>query len=315
MSYRGRLAPTPTGYLHLGHAATFYTAFGRARSVGGQLLLRIEDLDPRRCRSEYVTAAMDDLAWLGIDWHGKPLFQSRRRDAYLAAWKRLRDGGWIYPCRRSRRDVAGAAVAPHAEEPVFPAAWRRNVQEALDYDAPRGQESGRRQPLGRNVQEALDYDAPAGVNWRFRVPDGEIVSFVDGRCGPLALRAGVDFGDFVVWNRDDVPAYELAVVVDDLAMGITEIVRGEDLLTSTARQILLARALGSSLPVTYHTPLLVDSEGRRLAKRSGGSSLRELRAAGKSAAEVLELTMARTVRGPHAWPAVFAPSAGGSDPK
>lgn len=291
MSYCGRLAPTPTGYLHLGHAATFYTAFGRARSVGGQLLLRIEDLDPQRCRSEYVVAAMEDLAWLGIDWHGEPVFQSRRRDAYLAAWKRLRDGGWIYPCRRSRRDVAGAAAAPHAEEPVFPAAWRCDVR------------------------EALDYDAPAGVNWRFRVPDGEIVRFVDGRCGPLARRAGVDFGDFVVWNRDDVPAYELAVVVDDLAMGITEIVRGEDLLTSTARQILLAKALGGSFPATYHTPLLVDSEGRRLAKRSGGSSLHELRAAGKSVAEVLELAAARTVRGPHAGPAVSAPCAGGSDPK
>lgn len=251
--YRGRIAPTPTGYLHAGHAATFRTAWQRAVDAGGEILLRIEDLDPRRCKPEFAQAAMEDLRWLGMDWQEGPVYQSARRERYLAAWCSLRDRGLIYPCHRSRRDVASAALAPHGEEPVFPAAWRTDPAE------------------GRHTT------SPAGTNWRFRVPDGEWVCFDDGRCGRIEKRAGFDFGDFLVWNRDDIPAYELAVVVDDLADGITEIVRGEDLLTSTARQILLAKALGGTLPFTYHTALVLDSKGRRLAKRHASTPLRSLR--------------------------------------
>jgi glutamyl-tRNA synthetase len=263
--YRGRLAPTPTGRLHAGHAATFWTAYCRARAAGGTLVWRTEDLDPHRCRVEFDTAAQADLRWLGITWDEGPdcggpcgpYRQSERRPFYLAAWQALRDGGWIYPCRRSRREVGAQAVfAPHADEPVFPPEWRTPA------------ETGR------------DRTAPGGVNWRFRVPDGETVTFSDGAQGSVSRTALRDFGDFLVWNRDDIPAYELAVVVDDLAMGITEVVRGADLLTSTARQLLLYRALGRNPPQFFHTPLVCDDQGRRLAKRDAALSLATLRATG-----------------------------------
>jgi glutamyl-tRNA synthetase len=174
----------------------------------------------------------------------------------------LRDGGFIYPSERSRRDVELADAAPHEDggtERVFPPQWR----------PPHG--------TGREAT------APDGVNWRFRVPDGERVTFVDGRLGDRAYTAGVDFGDFVVWRRDGVPAYELAVVADDHAMRISEVVRGEDLLKSTARQLLLYRALGWVPPRWWHTPLVRDANGRRLAKRDGATSLRTLRETGVSA--------------------------------
>jgi len=262
--YTGRLAPTPTGHLHAGHARTFHRAWERARQAGGRLILRIEDLDPARCRAEFALAAINDLRWLGLDWDGEPVFQSARREAHLAAWRVLRDGGWIYPCRRSRREIAAAApFAPHGDEPLFPVAWRGDPA------------------------EAAGHERPDGWNWRFRVPAGEGIRFVDGALGPVERVAGRDFGDFLVWNRDNVPAYELAVVVDDLEMGVTEIVRGEDLLTSTARQILVARALGAALPATFHTPLVRDAGGRRLAKRDGALAISALRAAGWMPADVL----------------------------
>lgn len=271
--YRGRIAPTPTGRLHLGHAATFWQAFRRAREAGGTLIWRTEDLDPLRCRGEFAEAAMADLRWLGIDWQEGPdrggsrgpYVQSARREHYLAAWRQLRDGGWIYPCARSRREVSSVALAPHDEEPVFPVAWR-------DGSGP-----------------AAAWERPRGINWRFRVPDNVEIPFRDGRQGAVTRRALRDFGDFLVWNRDDIPAYELAVVVDDLAMEITEVVRGEDLLTSTARQILLYRALGRPAPAFFHCPLVRDAEGRRLAKRDAALSLHALRAQGRTPAEVLAL--------------------------
>ncbi len=259
----GRLAPTPTGFLHIGHAATFSVAHRRARERGGRLFLRIEDLDPQRCKKEFAQAAIEDLRWLGLDWDGGPVFQSARRELYLAAWKKLRDGGWIYPSTVSRREIP--SLAPHGEEPVFPIELRGETR------------------------EAAGFENPEGVNWRFRVPDGETVSFTDGNFGAVRKTALVDFGDFVVWNRDGVPAYELAVVVDDAAMGVTEVVRGADLLTSTARQILVHRALGSPPPAWFHCPLAVDAQGRRLAKRTAGLSIRELRSAGKSPGDVLEM--------------------------
>lgn len=262
MSYRGRIAPTPTGFLHLGHAATFSTAHRRAREADGEILLRIEDLDPQRCKPEFATAAMEDLKWLGLDWDGEPIFQSLRRAQYLAAWERLRDAGLIYPCRRSRKEIS--TLAPHSEEPVFPTEWRGDPH------------------------EAKEFSSPSGVNWRFRVPDGETIRFVDGNFGPIEKMAGRDFGDFLVWNRDDIPAYELAVVVDDILTAITEVVRGADLLTSTARQILLHRALGATPPDWFHCPLVCDAQGNRLAKRTGGLEIRTLRNQGLSPAEVLK---------------------------
>jgi glutamyl-tRNA synthetase len=260
--YHGRIAPTPTGLLHAGHAATFWIAHERARAVGGRVTLRIEDIDPQRCKPEFAEACIEDLAWLGVTWDKGPIFQSAQRDVFLGTWRRLRDGGFIYPSPHSRRDVEQAAQAPHDEEPIFPPEFR--------------------QP----VESALEWAEPAGVNWRFRVPDGETIVFRDGRCGEVARVAGRDFGDFVVWRRDDVPAYELAVVADDIAMGITEVVRGEDLLTSTARQLLLYRALGAEPPAFYHCPLVRDASGRRLAKRDAALGIRALREAGRTPDEV-----------------------------
>ena len=271
MPLRGRLAPTPTGLLHVGHARTF--ALAAARAAGAGLVMRIEDLDRSRCRAEFATAALDDLRWLGLEWtegpdvdgpHG-PYEQSRRAAWFLEVWRRLEAAGVIYPSPHSRRDVEEAATAPHApaggDEPVFPstlrpAAWART-------------------------------GAPGGVPWRFRVPDGRVIAFEDGRLGTVRRTAGVDFGDFVVWRRDDLAAYELAVVADDHAMEIEEVVRGEDLLTSTARQLLLYEALGWEPPRWFHAPLVVDVAGQRLAKRTGGLGIRELRVRGLTPAEVL----------------------------
>lgn len=235
----------------------------------GTLVLRNEDLDPYRSRTEFVKAMIEDLHWLGLEWQEgpdvggpyAPYSQSERRKWYLEAWKRLREQGNIYPCICSRKDLIQATQAPHEsdDEPVYPGTCRLR---------------------------ATDAEAPAGVNWRFRVPDGEVIQFKDLRQGPQEFIAGRDFGDFVVWRRDDVPAYQLAVVVDDAAMRITEIVRGTDLLRSTARQILLARALGISLPAYYHAPLVTDKDGVRLAKRNDALSLRALRMAGMKAEEL-----------------------------
>ena len=270
--YRGRIAPTPTGYLHLGHAATFWKAHERAHQFEGVTILRIDDLDPQRCRPSYAEAAMADLNWLGIEWHEGPAYQSQRRELYLNAWRNLRDAGHIYPCIRSRSDVARAALAPHEEDPIFPIEWRTPAEEGLGCLEPRG------------------------TNWRFRVPDGESIAFQDGHYGAITRTASRDFGDFLVWNRDDIPAYELAVVVDDLAMGITEVVRGADLLTSTVRQILIYRALNAQPPAFFHCPLLLDKDGRRLAKRNAALSLRALRAQGYSPEEVITQTKASLSR-------------------
>ncbi len=264
--YRGRIAPSPTGYLHLGHALTFRTAYQRAIDSGGKLILRVEDLDRDRCRPEFRNAIAGDLHWFGIQWDegpdagGKfaPYVQSERRAFYLAAWEKLREGGFIYPCSCSRRDVQDAIAAPHQgeEEPVYPGFCR---------------------PASGSVSNSKE---PGGIAWRFRVPEGENIRFDDARLGPQSAIAGADFGDFVIWRKDDIPAYQLAVVVDDAEMGITEVVRGEDLLTSTFRQLLLYRALGWKPPAFYHCPLILDESGRRLAKRSASLSLRALRESG-----------------------------------
>jgi len=270
--YRGRLAPSPTGLLHVGHARTFWIAAQRAVEKGGTLLLRNEDLDPQRCRAEFVSAMMEDLTWLGICWQEGPdcggpwgpYSQSERKTRYLEAWRRLRDRGVIYPCTCSRKDLAQAAVAPNAadDEPIYPGRCRSRT-------------------------DGGEFALPAGVNWRFRVPDGEQISFVDGHFGPQQFVAGHDFGDFVVRRRDDVPAYQLAVVADDAEMQISEVVRGADLLKSTARQILLYRALGWPAPAFYHCDLVLDDEGARLAKRHDALSIRHLRESGWTADEVI----------------------------
>jgi glutamyl/glutaminyl-tRNA synthetase len=280
MPYRGRITPTPTGLLHLGHARTFYTAFRRARDAGGTLILRNEDLDPQRCRAEFVEAMYEDLRWLGICWEESPdiggpfgpYTQSERRGFYLNVWRRLLEGGFLYPCTCSRKDLSRIAQAPHEgadsdEGPMYPGICRPT---AGTFDANR-------------------YAEPAGVNWRFHVPDGETIAFDDALCGPQRFTAGRDFGDFLVWRRDGVPAYQLAVVADDAAMGVTEVVRGADLLLSTARQILLYRALSLEPPRWCHCPLIVDEHGHRLAKRHDALSIRALRQQGKTPADILAI--------------------------
>jgi len=279
--YRGRLAPSPTGLLHVGHARTFWVAAQRAAERGGQLILRNEDLDPQRCRPEFVSAMMEDLRWLGIKWtegpdcggEFGPYVQSERRAWYLDAWRKLRDQGAIYPCTCSRKDVAQAAGAPNEgdDEPIYPGTCR---PDCVGPD------------LRSGHAERSSAACPAGVNWRFRVPDGAAIRFTDLRMGPQCMVAGRDFGDFIVWRRDDVPAYQLAVVVDDAAMRISEVVRGADLLKSTARQILLFRALGLPLPDYYHCDLVRDETGMRLAKRHDALSIRRLRELGWTAEEV-----------------------------
>ncbi len=272
-SYRGRLAPSPTGLLHLGHVRTF--AVARQRAARGELLLRIDDLDPHRSRAEYITHAIEDLEWLGFTWAGEPWFQSRRMAAYRTAWEQLVQAGYVYACRCSRRDLAEAAHAPHdpGDEPLYPGSCRPGWRP--------GEEAG---AADRAAWLAL---GPGGANWRFRVPEGELLRWVDGGFGPQAFTAGQHFGDFSLWRRDGVPAYQLAVVVDDAAMGITEVVRGADLLLSAARQLLLYRALALTPPRFFHCPLVLDEQGARLAKRTDALSVRALRAQGHSPAEVL----------------------------
>ena len=284
-SYRGRLAPSPTGYLHLGHARTFWAAHERARAAGGVLVLRDEDLDASRARAEFAAAMLEDLRWLGVSWQEgpdvggpfSPYRQSGRRALYLEAWARLASGGHVYPCVCSRRDIARAASAPHE--------GRAGARQAQD-DEPHYPGTCRPR-LGAATQAP---DAPAGLNWRFRVPDGEEVVFEDLKQGRQGFVTGRDFGDFVVWRRDDVPAYQLAVVVDDARMRITEVVRGADLLKSTARQTLLRRALGYPAPAYFHCDLVTDERGERLAKRHESLSLRALRAAGLTPEEVRALS-------------------------
>ena len=280
-SYRGRLAPSPTGLLHVGHARTFWIAARRAMENQGALILRNEDLDPQRSRAEFARAMIEDLRWLGIRWSEGPdcggaygaYSQSERRAHYLEAWRRLREGGFLYPCTCSRKDLAQSASAPNEadtdDEPVYPGTCR-------------------------NRRDTANFMEPAGVNWRFRVPKGEEVEFADLNLGRQRFVAGADFGDFLVWRRDDVPAYQLAVVVDDAAMRITEVVRGADLLKSTARQLLLTRALGYAglgyaAPDYFHCELVRDAAGVRLAKRHDALSIRHLRESGMTAEKVLEM--------------------------
>ncbi len=266
--YRGRLAPSPTGFLHLGHAKTFWAAQERAKKNSGDLVLRNEDLDRTRCKPEFAAAMLEDLHWFGFEWKEgpdvggpfAPYNQSERMRFYREALEKLRAGNFIYPCICSRKDIQAAASAPHAEddEPIYPGTCRPKS-------------GGMAAGVARHPSPSL----------RFRVQDGEAISFRDENLGEQKVIAGKHFGDFVVWRPDDVPAYQLACVVDDAAMQITEVVRGADLLVSTARQILLCRALGLRPPAFFHCELMRDDSGRRLAKRHDALSLKKLREQGK----------------------------------
>ena len=250
--------------------------------------MRIEDLDRERSKSLYVDAALEDMRWLGIRWHEGPerggpygpYLQSKRGGLYLEVWRKLLEAGAIYPCRCSRKDLQEALSAPHEgrevtdsldDEPVYPGTCRNRKGELPRLRDPRD----------------IWLPEPGKSNWRFRVPDGEVIEFNDENLGPQRFEAGRDFGDFLVWRKDGTPSYQLACVADDAMMRITEVVRGADLLKSTARQILLYRALGITPPAFYHCRLVLDHNGKRLAKRHDALSLRTLRKQGLTPLKIL----------------------------
>lgn len=269
-SPRGRYAPSPTGLIHAGNARTALAAWLSVRSRGGAFVWRLEDLDPPRVVPGMAAAAVEDLRWLGLDWDEgpdvggphAPYVQSQRSAFYEEAIDRLAAAGRLFPCRRSRRDLQTLASAPHGPEGTapYPAAFR---PESLDPDwLDRLRAAGRPDAALR----FLVHDRP--VEWTDRV------------YGPRAERVDRTVGDFVLKRRDGLWAYQLAVVVDDLLMGIDEVVRGADLLDSTARQIQLIEALGGKPPAYAHIPLVVNAQGDKLSKRDAGLTLRSLRESG-----------------------------------
>jgi glutamyl-tRNA synthetase len=229
-------------------------AWLHVRSRGGDLILRLEDLDASRCRPELAAGVLRDLAWLGLDWDGPVVYQSSRLEALSAAARSLRERGFAYPCVCSRADLQRAVSAPHQGdgEQRYPGTCKGRAASEID---------GRAHAL------------------RFRVPEGEM-EIVDGIAGVRRFDVASDVGDFIVQNRAGVPSYQLAVVVDDAAQGINEAFRGDDLLSSTPRQLLIARALELPEPRYFHVPLVLDGAGRRLAKRADDLSLERLRALG-----------------------------------
>jgi glutamyl-tRNA synthetase len=251
-----RLAPSPTGGLHVGHARTFLIAWLAARSVGGRVVLRIEDIDTSRVRPGATECAMADLRWLGLDWDAGPFLQSARTDLYREALAGLEREDLVYPCTCTRAEIARAASAPHADDegPTYPGTCAHH-----------------------SAAEADRLDRPFA--WRFRTPRGDVAwnDLVKGRTSLDPSRLG---GDFLLARSPFGPSYQLAVVVDDLAMGVTQVVRGDDLIPSTPRQILLARALGGAPPDYGHVPLVIGPDGHRLAKRDGSIKLATLRESG-----------------------------------
>jgi len=253
----GRLAPSPTGAQHVGNARTFLIAWLAARSVGGKVVLRLEDIDSPRVKPGAAEEAIADLHWLGLDWDEGPVIQTERVSHYEAALKRLQAKEAVYPCTCTRSDVERAASAPHAdhEGPVYPGTCAH-----------------------RQVRDATALTGQS-VAWRFRVP-ADITEFDDALHEHVAIDLARVGGDFVVWKSAGSPAYQLAVVVDDADHQVTQVVRGNDLIPSTPRQLLLYDALGLNAPGFAHVPLVVGPDGRRLAKRHGDTRLQALRAAG-----------------------------------
>ncbi len=264
-SYVGRLAPSPTGAQHVGNARTYLIAWLAARSRGGHVVLRIEDIDSPRVKAGAAEQAMDDLRWLGLDWDDGPVFQTQRLSLYEDALQQLQAKELVYPCTCSRKDVEQAASAPHAEHegPAYPGVCAH-----------------------RTVADAGRLDQPYA--WRFRI-GSHSPTFVDGCRGSTQINLNQIGGDFVVWKSSGTPAYQLAVVVDDANQGITEVIRGDDLIPSTPRQLLLYQALGMRPPHFTHVPLVVGPDGRRLAKRHGDTRLATLRAAGVEAETLVGL--------------------------
>ncbi|MCB9848604.1 MAG: tRNA glutamyl-Q(34) synthetase GluQRS [Phycisphaeraceae bacterium] len=262
-----RLAPSPTGALHLGNARTFLINWAMARQQGWRIVLRIEDLDTPRVKPETVAGTIDLLRWLGMDWDEGPYLQSEDLPRHLEAMRELAAGGHVFPSELTRRQIAEAASAPH------------------DGDGPSESRFGAelRPPV-----IPREFDDP-GTSWRF-ITEDVAIEFDDGFAGRRSVNPAQSVGDFVVWTKNGAPAYQLAVVVDDAAQGVSRIVRGDDLLDSTARQILLQRALGiSPRPRCWHLPLVLGPDGRRLAKRHGDTRLDHYRSRGVAPERVIGL--------------------------
>lgn len=248
-----RLAPSPTGALHLGNARTFLLNWAIALQRGWRIALRIDDLDGPRVKAGADRGALEDLRWLGLDWDGQPLYESADLSPYSAALARLSEAGAIYPCTCTRREIEQAQSAPHGDEHElrYPGTCRGKT--------------------GGDVQT---------VAWRVIVPD-EPIAFTDQLHGPQTVNVQQQVGDFIVATKASLPSYQLAVVIDDARQGVTDVVRGDDLLASTARQILLYRLLQiTPLPTYWHLPLVLGPDGRRLAKRHGDTRLAWYREAG-----------------------------------
>ncbi len=251
----GRFAPTPSGRMHLGNVFSALLAWLSARAAGGGILLRIEDLDTLRCTRENAELLRDDLRWLGLVWDEEQPPQSTRSAYYEEVLARLADAGEVYPCWCTRGDLKSAPNAPHASDghPIYPGTCRGLSA------AERAARARERPPL-----------------WRLRVPD-ETIRFTDGNYGPYEENLARGCGDFILRRADGVFAYQLAVVADDIAAGVTQVVRGRDLLSSTPRQLYLYRLLGAAPPAYYHVPLLTAPDGRRLSKRDDDLDMGPLR--------------------------------------
>lgn len=266
-----RLAPSPTGALHLGNARTFLANWLLARQNGWRIVLRIEDMDGPRIKRGAAQQLIEDLEWLGLNWDEGPFYQSQRRPSYDAAIDRLIKSRYAYPCVCSRKEVDAAASAPHAEDgsSVYSGTCRDKFP---DVEAAR---------TASGCEPAL----------RFAVPPARVVELDDTFAGHRRFDVARELGDFVIAKADGTPAYQLAVVVDDADMTVTDVVRGDDLLDSTPRQILLYEALGLTdrIPTYHHLPLIIGPDGRRLAKRHGDTRLSFYRDRGVPAARVVAL--------------------------
>ena len=262
----GRLAPSPTGLLHLGHARSFLLAWWQVRSAGGVLRMRMEDLDASRSRPEFESAALRDLEWLGLDWDGEVLRQSSRHAAYRSALEQLDGLGRLYACVCTRAEIERAVSAPHEGDGT-----RRYPGTCLGKFA------------SEDVARTSSSREPA---LRVRVEPGATL-VEDSVCGNRSFDVSSEVGDFPVRTRDGMPTYQLAVVVDDAAQGVTDVLRGDDLLSSAARQQLLYGWLDHPTPRWHHVPLVTDPNGQRLAKRTDALSLAALREAGVEPAELV----------------------------
>lgn len=267
-----RLAPSPTGALHLGNARTFVVNWILARTRGWRVLLRIEDLDGPRVKPQAIDQTLQTLEWLGLTWDQGPVIQSQDLEPHAAAMHALAQAALAYPCELTRGEISSAASAPHAADAAPPAVTRPSPLLPTVFDDRR-------------------------TNWRFATPDRS-VTFEDAIAGRVAARPIEEAGDFVIWTKRGMPAYQLAVVVDDARQGVTQIVRGDDLLPSAARQALLYQALGlGPLPQYAHLPLVIGPDGRRLAKRHGDTRLTAYQAQGVPVERVLGLLAHWTLPG------------------